>query len=177
MRKNLLLVMLFILLVGCKQGSVDSEDIKDRINEELGISPYIPKTDFPIGTVILSYDVNGNPWSVDIEYVASKEEPLDDEAVKQWEENELKKIIYGDLYYDESVIQVSIYKEGSGTLADAELIEIDDREVQYQLVQEDLVVMAVDVEDYGYSIRYHLPGSESEEDAKSIVEDIIRNAQ
>ncbi|MEC5423513.1 hypothetical protein QGM71_08395 [Virgibacillus sp. C22-A2] len=188
MGKYLFLILLFLMLfVGCSQGSDETDIITEKIDEELGISPYIPKVEFPIGTVIVSYDfkveneetVKGEPKSAVIEYLVSKENSLDEETKEEWEESEVKKVIYGELYTGQSAIQMTISKDAIGEISGADQIDIDGHEVQYLLVQEDvdLVIMAMDFNDYGYTVQYSLVEGESEEDAISFLKDIINNTQ
>ncbi|WP_175615542.1 hypothetical protein [Piscibacillus halophilus] len=53
----LLLVMVFVLS-GCfnSQGSNETEIIREKINEEMEFSPYIPHMDYPIGSVVIEYN-------------------------------------------------------------------------------------------------------------------------
>ena len=78
---------------------------------------------------------------------------------------------------DPNVSTVTIFKDGAGEMKDADLIEIEGHEVQYQHIQRDTatVIMAMDFEDYGYMIYYYLEEGKTEEDAKSFAADIINN--
>ncbi|WP_339226341.1 hypothetical protein NSQ77_12525 [Oceanobacillus sp. FSL K6-2867] len=177
---------LFVLLIGCSQGTSDSETeiVQEKVNEVLGINPYIPQTDFPFGSLLIGYEMDteegevttGDPMQAEIIYYFSKDEPLDEEMKKAWGD-ERKELVYGDLYLDNTAIQMTISKGVVGELAGAESIEIDGHEVQYQVINEemDVVVMGMDFDGYGYTIQYFLLEDETKEDAIAFAEEIINN--
>lgn len=177
---------LFVLLISCSQGTSDSETdvVQEKINDVLGINPYIPQTDFPFGSLLIGYEMEteegevktGDPMQAEVIYYFSKNEPLDEEMKKAWGDDR-KQLIYGDLYLDNTAIQMTISKGRVGELAGAESIEVDGHEVQYQVVNEelDVVIMGMDFNGYGYTIQYFLLEGETEEDAIAFAKEIIHN--
>ncbi|RHW35299.1 hypothetical protein [Oceanobacillus profundus] len=177
---------LFVLLISCSQGTSDSETdvVQEKINDVLGINPYIPQTDFPFGSLLIGYEMEteegevktGDPMQAEVIYYFSKDEPLDEEMKKAWGDDR-KQLIYGDLYLDNTAIQMTISKGRVGELAGAECIEVDGHEVQYQVVNEelDVVIMGMDFNGYGYTIQYFLLEDETEEDAIAFAKEIIHN--
>lgn len=177
---------LLVLLISCSQGTSDSETevVQEKINEILGINPYIPQTDFPFGSLLIGYEMDteegevstGDPMQAEVIYYFSKDAPLDEEMKKAWGD-ERKELVYGDLFLDNTAIQMTISKGGIGEMMDAESIEIDGHEVQYQVINEelDVVIMGVDFDGYGYTIQYFLLEDETEEDAIAFAEEIINH--
>lgn len=188
MRKYIFTAVLLMLvfLSACTPPSSEGEEIKQIIEKELGINPYIPDDDL-IGAVIMNYyhalDNNsdagkGDPFQVEIEYKASTEEKLDEKMKEVWDDRDpLREVVYGDLYMDPNVCKVTIFKDGVPEIMAAELIELEGHEVQYQHIERDseAVIMAIDFEEYGYMIEYYLEEGRTEEDAQVFAEDIIRN--
>lgn len=188
MKKIILLFTILILIVtGCGSSDVETE-VSGIINDQLGISPYIPETDFEIGTVILEY-IPGfedrDPRSAVVNYFDSLEEkePIDEDLKESWQESNLEReLIYGDLYMEPNAISLEIFPDGVGTLVDSEIIEVAGLEIQYQFLERgidgrnsDTVFMLIDFEDVGYQIMYNVKSDDIEEEAKELAEDIIEN--
>ncbi|WP_175615541.1 hypothetical protein [Piscibacillus halophilus] len=133
--------------------------------------------------IIKGERVRTHPKSAHISYLTSKKEPLSEEEIERWEENEeFKKLIHGHLYLGSSIqaVDITIFKEGSARLRHGELIEIDDHEVEYNLTKgkeghPDKAKMSIEFENVSYLIDYTIQEGESEEDAKSLAKEIINH--
>ncbi|GEL78353.1 hypothetical protein [Tenuibacillus multivorans] len=185
MKKYLLFVVLF-LLVSCGQESSGTADISEKINEYLGVTPYLPETEYPIGHVHIEYSpkfqdgkvTRGDPFKATIEYNLSQDERADETFKEAWEaRDQFREIIYGELYEDQSAIVMNVYNGGPGNLQGADVIEIDGHEVQYQHIQRDLevVVMLISIKGIGYEIQYLTEENDIEEEAKAFAKEIINN--
>ncbi|WP_368652230.1 hypothetical protein AB4Y30_10735 [Ornithinibacillus sp. 4-3] len=184
----LLLVTLSFIVAGCGSSDGDTE-ISGVINDHLGISPYIPETDYEIGIVILEYHPgfeDGDPRSVTVNYFEALEEiePIDEDLKESWQEsNPEGELIYGDLYMEPSVISLEIFPDGGlGELMDAETIEVAGHEIQYQFLEQgsdgrdsDTIFMNMHFDDMGYFVRYSVQSDDIEEAAKELAADIIEN--
>jgi len=182
------LLPLSFLIAACNNSSAETDEMKQMIEDELGVSPYIPESD-SVGTMVLNYSPvlgdddepeKGDPFNVVIEYKASTDEKADEEMKEVWEERDpLRELIYGDLYMDPNTSKVTIFPEGVGEMMDAEQIDIEGHEVQYQYIEREngTVIMAMDFTDYGYMIEYYLIEGKTEEDAKAFAGDIVRNVE
>ncbi|MBM7095126.1 hypothetical protein JSY36_05080 [Bacillus sp. H-16] len=184
-------IAMAVALGGCSGGeSSAAESIESRIKEGLGISPYIPEHPvYPLGTAVMKYDfkvedgeaVKGDPVKVELYYMISQDQVLDNISREHLEENNRMEIIYGEAYLDREAANVTIYKGSVGTIQESEAIEIEGHEVQYLfLEQEDgrdteVVIMATEFDDFGYTIQYLLIDDETEEEAKVFAAEIIRN--
>ncbi|SDN63401.1 hypothetical protein [Alkalicoccus daliensis] len=184
------LFVLLLLISACgTESSSGNQELEQIINEELGIEPFIPEYEpYPIGIATINYHtevenreaVQGEPSGAGVSYLTSKEEELDlDEDLKnEWEDKQRKKLIYGDFYQDPVVIDLTVYKGSVGSVNEAEVVEIEGHEVQYQYLERehnDYVVYAMDFDSFGYMIIYHLVDGRTEEDATEFVSDIIVN--
>ncbi|WP_100012110.1 hypothetical protein [Lentibacillus sediminis] len=185
MKKYLLLVVLFVL-AGCGQAYINTAEISGEIDEYLGVTPYLPELDYPIGHAHIEYNTTfedgeparGEPWKATIEYKVSQDEQVDDQFREAWEDEVPdREIIYGELYMDQSAVLLSVYKDEAGTLQNAEVIEIVGHEVQYQHIQRgtEAVIMLINFEDIGYEIQYLVEEEDIEEEAKAFAEEIINN--
>ncbi|PKR77084.1 hypothetical protein CEY16_10070 [Halalkalibacillus sediminis] len=184
MKKYLIIVGLF-LLVGCGQEAGSHSDISDEINNHLGIAPYLPEIDDPIGHVHVEYSpefedgepINGEPFQATVEYKVSLDEKVDEEFKESWEEiNPRREIIYGELYKDRTAVMVRVSK-GSGEIQGAKTIEFKNHDVRYQLIERETktVFMLINFEDIGYEIQYRTEENDIEEEAKAFAKDIINN--
>lgn len=185
MRKVLLVAML-VMLVSCGQSADKTADINEPIEDALGITPYLPETDYPIGLITIEYSqivdngamTKGDPSVAKVHYLMSTDEIMDEEWKQAWEDKHpFEEIVYGDLYMDPTAIIVTIAPDGVGELTDAELIEIDGKEVQYQYISRDseTVFIAMNFDDIGYQIQYSADIEDIEEEAKAFAEEIIKN--
>jgi predicted small secreted protein len=186
MKKLLIMILLLtvMLMTGCGQDQVEGQlseisDVSESIYEALGVEPYIPVLEYPIGMVTINYSLFEQPMSADIYYLRSTDErwDLDEDMKTSWENEHRSKVIYGDFFADDTVVKLTIAKDGIGTIADAELIEIEGHEVQYQLLERehgDAVFIGIDLGSIGYMIQYHLLDGLTEEDARSLAADIIQ---
>ncbi|RNA66896.1 hypothetical protein [Alteribacter keqinensis] len=69
-------MVMALALTGCGDQELSAaESIESRINEDLGISPYIPEHDeYPLGTAVIKYDftleggeaVKGDPVKIEV---------------------------------------------------------------------------------------------------------------
>lgn len=185
MRKVLLVAML-LMLVGCDQSTDKTVDINEPIEDALGITPYLPDTDYPIGLITIEYSqivdngamTKGDPSMAKVHYLMSTDEMLDEDAKEAWEDNQsFEEIVYGDIYMDPVAIIMTIAPDGVGELMDAELIEIDGHEVQYQFIsrETETVFIFMNFDDIGYQIQYSADTEDIEEEAKAFAEEIIKN--
>lgn len=186
LKKYILIVMLF-LLVGCGQSTSGSGDISEEINEYLGVTPYLPETDYPIGHVSIEYGPNpkaeddgptkGEPINAQVEYNISQDEKVDEKSLEEWEESNRQEVIYGDLYMDGAAIMVTIFKGDGGEIKDADLIEIDGHEVQYQFIERntEAVIIRINFDGISYMIQYLAEENDIEEEAKEFAKEIISN--
>ncbi|MFA1822024.1 hypothetical protein ACDX78_17870 [Virgibacillus oceani] len=182
------LLLMSFFIAACNQTSAETDEMKQIIEDELGVSPYIPEGD-SVCTMVLNYSPvladdgeseKGGSFKVEIEYKASTDEKVDEEMKEVWEERDpLREIIYGDLYMDPNTSKVTIFPDGAGEITDAEHLEIEGHEVQYQHIDREsgTVIMAMDFADYSYMIEYYLIEGKTEEDAKAFAKDIIRNVE
>lgn len=103
---------------------------------------------------------------------------MDEDLKSEWEEDQRKKLIYGDFYQDPVAIDLTVYKGSVGSVNEAEVAEIEGHEVQYQYLERDhndSAVYAMNFDSFGYMIIYHLIDGKTEEDATEFVSDIIVN--
>lgn len=194
----LMLVAITFILVGCGKDDGESKvsgnkegetEVSEIIKEHLGISAYIPKTDYELGTVILvshPTEKDLEPYNATISYFESLDEleGADEESIKHWKENnEGNELIYGELYAEPRLIFIEIYPPGVDLL-DLETIEIAGHEVQYQFLEggkegrdpgSNHVTMMINFEDVGYAITYSAQSDDIEAEAKRLAEDIIKN--
>jgi len=190
------IVLLLIIISACtninsdqsSNGDAETTEVSEIINEHLGISPYIPKTDYELGTVLLEFTPPGaedpEPWKATISYFESLDdsEAADEEMIKEFEENDPldRKFLYGNLYPEGRIIFIEVYPDGIN-MVDSEIIEIAGHDVQYEFLKEEdgrdgnHVSMAINFEDVGYSIMYSVQSDNIEEEAKKLAEDIIKN--
>lgn len=185
MKKYIVLAMLF-LLIGCGQSSNGNADISEKINDYLAITPYLPQTDYEIGTVIIQHSpqiengemTKGKPFTASISYHVSQNEKVDEAFLEAWEkEHQFEEIIYGDLFMDQTAIIVTVAPGGIGELGHAELIEIENHHVQYQYIEREpeTVFILINFDDVGYQIQYSAGSSNIEEAAKAFAAEIIIN--
>ncbi|RPF55876.1 hypothetical protein [Aquisalibacillus elongatus] len=183
--KKYLFLAAFCLLVGCGQEANGNSEISKKINEELGITPYLPEVEYPIANVNVEYTpvieddevVNGDPWNAVVQYNISLDEKVDEDFIRSWEENNPRKeIIYGELYKDPTAIIVNV--NGTQTnLESAETIEIEGHKVQFQHIEREseTVIMLIDFEDINYKILYFVDENDIQEEAKAFAKEIINN--
>lgn len=196
MKKMIGVLIAFVFVVtgcgttGSTNGGADTSEVSAIINEHLGISPYIPETDYELGTVLLEYFPEGvrdeEPHKATISYFESLDEleTLDEEMRKEFEENDPlnRKFLYGDMYLEGRIIFIEIYPEGIN-MQDGEVIDILGHDVQYVYYEKgdgrdfDFVIMTINFDDVGYSIEYLNRGQSDniQEEAKALAEDIIEN--
>lgn len=195
MKKVILVLVAFVfVMTGCgttgsTNGGADTSEVSAIINEHLGISPYIPETDYKLGAVVLEHDlVNLEPHYATINYYDSSgdlTEP-DEETMASFEERfPERKVVYGTLYIESSVISIEVYPvDGLGGGMhdeDAEIIDISGHDVKYVYYKKgdgrdlDFVVMAINFDDVGYRILYNVQSDNIEEEAKKLAEEIIKN--
>ena len=184
MRKYIL-ILGFILLVGCSQEVSGDSDISKEINGYLGMTPFLPDVDYPMGHVYIEYSpifedgepVKGEPRQATVEYKVSLDEKVNEEFRESWDEgNPLWEIIHGDLYEDDTAIIVNV-EDSEGHVQGAEIIEIEGHEVQYQHIERETeaVFMHVNFEDISYGIHYLVAENDIEEEAKAFAKEIINN--
>ncbi|MBU9722212.1 MULTISPECIES: hypothetical protein [Bacillaceae] len=169
---------------GSNNATSDTELIRQKINEEFGVSPLIPEHDeYTIGNVTVNYSIlNGvgdsndeKPRSVEIHYLVSTNNMLDQNLIDEWGSAGTQEIIFGDLYLDEVAISIEVFKGGYGEIQGAETIEINGQPIQYQFVESDIdvAIVGINFDDFGLMIQYNLYHGETEEDIKSFISKLI----
>ncbi|MGP4072042.1 hypothetical protein ACTWQB_05755 [Piscibacillus sp. B03] len=184
--KKIVFSLLLVLLIGCGT-SGGSEPLSDKINEQIGVKPYLPETEYPINLAIIEYrtvledgeQVKGDPLKARVEYGVSQEEKVDQEFLESWKEQHPDlEIIHGNLYMDQTAIGLSISPGGVGEMTNAEVIEIEGHEVDYQFIEREEtqpVIISINFEDVGYMIEYQAEEDDIEEEAKAFAADIINH--
>lgn len=196
MKKIILVTLAFVfVLTGCvtSSGGAETTKVSEIINEHLGISPYIPETDYELGTVLLEYypqlgSEEKEPHYATISYFESLDElePADEETIKEFEENDPlnRKFLYGYLYLEGRIVFIEIFP-GQFEMLDeeVEVIDVLGHDIQYVYYEKgdgrdlDMVRMTINFDDVGYRIEYLNRGQSDniEEEAKKLAEDIINN--
>lgn len=194
------LIAFVFVMTGCgttgsTNGGADTSEVSEIINEHLGISPYIPETDYELGTVLLEYHPLPEPGSEEkeplkatVSYFESlvDSEPADEEMMEWFEENDPldRDLLYGNLYAKGRIIFIEVYP-GQINMGDeeVEVIDILGHDIQYVYYGKedgrdlDMIMMTINFDDVGYSIEYLNRGQSDnmEEEAKALAEDIIEN--
>src|SRR5690625_226888 len=197
MKRYILVILSFVfILAGCSniETKADADEVSDILKKHLDVSPYIPKTDYEIGSVILEYypsdgnDEDREPFYATVNFYDStaKKKITDEKDKKIWNDNTPdKKLIYGDIYEDKSKISIEIYPDShvnNINIMDSEEKNIAGHEVQYQTIKHNMdgessetILMSINFNDISYIIEYNDQSNSIEDGIKEVAENIIKN--
>lgn len=163
-------------------------DIEKILNEELGTEVFVPlHSEYPIGTVLVNFQtvfeedepIKGDVLGASILYFAGKNQTgfLSEEQLMEYQERTRSEVVFGELYNEESLIEVNIHLGDAPSMENAEEIEIEERSVLRSYIereQGDTVWLSLEFNDVWYVILYKLNDGNTEEDVMSFAKSFIK---
>ncbi|WP_027963708.1 hypothetical protein [Halalkalibacillus halophilus] len=173
--------------------SAEQNELEQELQNHMNVDAYIPDPDdltvgvatvgngFPDEGENEETSPDGDPTEMNVTYLRSGEpDAVSDEEQADWEEMAQSEVVYGSLHQDREDILLSVLTEPHDYIQDAQVIELNDQEVDFMIHEAEdfeVAIFGTSFNDLHYIVEYYLVDGETEEDAKAFMEDIIENMQ